>query len=96
MSKTQVFKLHLWTSGDSRVGIPGEAAEVSAVSSKAQGAEIAAPSWLINAADYDQADFKDTLEAFRAKAREAFEVIWPNEKVHAVFDFELLDQRQVG
>ncbi|HEJ2342378.1 TPA: hypothetical protein ACKQHR_001577 [Pseudomonas aeruginosa] len=84
MSTLQVRKLHLWTSGDLSVGLSGEAAEITA------------PSWLINAADYDHAEFKEVLEDFRSKICEAFSVIWPNVKVNAVYDFELLEERQVG
>ena len=62
MSNLQVSKLHLWTSGDRTAGIAGEAAEITA------------PSWLINSADYDPTEFKAVLEDFRSKILEAFSV----------------------
>ncbi|MBO8337094.1 hypothetical protein [Pseudomonas aeruginosa] len=62
-----VHKLHLWTDGDSNSGRTGETAEVSA------------PGWLLSSEAYDPEEFMVVLEAFREKAREAFEVIWPNE-----------------
>ncbi|HGN3115167.1 TPA: hypothetical protein ACKRQV_001251 [Pseudomonas aeruginosa] len=83
MSNLQVSKLHLWTSGDRTAGIAGEAAEITA------------PSWLINSADYDPTEFKAVLEDFRSKILEAFSVLW-DEKVNAVYDFELLEERRVG
>lgn len=84
MSNLQVSKLHLWTSSDRFAGIAGEAAEVTA------------PSWLINSEDYDPTEFKAVLEDFRSKILEAFSVLWANQKINAVFDFELLEERQVG
>ncbi|HCF0590427.1 TPA: hypothetical protein RJN57_000516 [Pseudomonas aeruginosa] len=72
-----VHKLHLWTDGDSNSGRTGETAEVSA------------PGWLLSSEAYDPEEFMVVLEAFREKAREAFEVIWPNEIVFAKYDFEL-------
>lgn len=80
MSELKVKALHLWTNGDQSVGIQGESAEVTA------------PGWLINAADMDAEDFKACLEEFRQKVREAFEVIWPNEKIFALYDFELAEE----
>lgn len=80
MSIQQVEKLYLWTAGDSSVGISGESAEVSA------------PGWLISSEHYEREGFKATLEEFREKVREAFEVIWPNEKVYAQYDFELREE----
>ncbi|HGM8089615.1 TPA: hypothetical protein ACKP9S_006032 [Pseudomonas aeruginosa] len=84
MSNLHVSKLHLWTSGDRFAGIAGEAAEITA------------PSWLINSADYDPTEFKAVLEDFRSKTLEAFSVLWPNERINAVYDFELLEERRVG
>ncbi|MEA8592103.1 hypothetical protein PZT57_26015 [Pseudomonas aeruginosa] len=80
MSIQQIQKLHLWTAGDPSVGISGETAEVSA------------PGWLISSQDYDPDGFRERLEEFRQKVREAFEVIWPNEKVHTSYDFELAEE----
>lgn len=80
MSFQRVEKLHLWTAGDSSVGISGESAEVSA------------PGWLVSSEHYEPEDFKSSLEEFREKVREAFEVIWPNEKVYAQYDFELREE----
>lgn len=77
MEVLKIEKLHLWTDGDSSVGIPGNTAEVSA------------PGWLISSADFEGDDFKATLEAFREQVRDAFELIWPDEKVYALYDFEL-------
>ncbi|MBW6122619.1 hypothetical protein KZ843_06890 [Pseudomonas aeruginosa] len=79
MEIQQVGKLHLWTSGDGSVGISGESAEVSA------------PGWLLSSEHFDAEDFKSTLEQFREKVRTAFELIWPDEKVHARYDFEMCD-----
>ncbi|EKY4113585.1 TPA: hypothetical protein ACGW3M_001077 [Pseudomonas aeruginosa] len=80
MSTNVIQTLHLWTNGDSSVGISGESAEVSA------------PGWLINSEDYEPQEFRETLEAFRAKMIEAFQVVWPAEQVHAKYDFELRDE----
>ena len=80
MSFQRIEKLHLWTAGDSSVGIPGESAEVSA------------PGWLISSEHFDPEGFKSRLEEFRQKIREAFEVVWPDEKVYAQYDFELREE----
>ncbi len=80
MSNQEIQKLYLWTDGDSSVGLPGETAEVSA------------PGWLISSKDYDSDDFRELLEEFRLKIREAFEVIWANTEVHARYDFELAEE----
>lgn len=77
MSIQKVQNLHVWTNGDSSAGISGDSADVSA------------PGWLISSEDYDSEGFKAALEEFREKVRQAFEVIWPDEKVYAMFDFEL-------
>lgn len=79
MSIQKVEKLYLWTNGDCSVGLSGETAEVSA------------PGWLISSEDYDADAYKATLDEFRAKACEAFKVIWPNKQVYAMFDFEMPD-----
>ncbi|HBN9243699.1 hypothetical protein ACF0C0_12405 [Pseudomonas aeruginosa] len=80
MSIQRVEKLHLWTTGDSSVGTSGESAEVSA------------PGWLVSSEHYEPEGFNATLEEFREKVREAFEVIWPNEKVYAQYVFELREE----
>jgi hypothetical protein len=80
MSIQRVEKLHLWTIGDSSVGISGDSANVSA------------PGWLVSSEDYEPEGYKATLEEFREKVRVAFEVIWPNEKVYAQYDFELREE----
>jgi hypothetical protein len=77
-----VHKLHLWTDGDSKSGRSGETAEVSAAG------------WLLSREAYDPEEFMAVLEAFREKAREAFEIIWANEKVSAQYDFELRDENE--
>lgn len=78
----RIEKLHLWTAGDSSVGIPGESAEVSA------------PGGLISSEDFAPEDFKSHLEEFRQKAREAFKVLWPDEEVYAQYDFELREENE--
>lgn len=83
MEVLKVEKLHLWTDGDSSVGIPGETAEVSA------------PGWLISSADFEADDFKATLMAFREQVRDAFELIWPDQKVFAMYDFELREEDEL-
>lgn len=77
MKNQRVQTLHLWTAGDKDVGIGSESAEVTA------------PEWLVCSEHYDEADYKAVLEEFRQKITEAFAVIWPNEKIHAQYDFEL-------
>lgn len=84
MSVQRVVTLHLWTAGDSRVGIAGETAEITA------------PGWLVSSDQYEADGFKVVLEEFRVKARSAFEVLWPKEEVFAKYDFELHEENEAS
>lgn len=80
MHLQRVKKLHLWTDGDASTGIAGEIAEVFA------------PGWLVSTEHYEPDEFRAILEEFRVKVRDAFTVIWPNERVYARYDFELREE----
>ena len=71
----RVETLHIWAQTETSSGL---------------SARELVPSWLLNSIAFDAKAFKGRLENFRAIMRTTYEGIWPGQRVHAVFDVELL------
>lgn len=73
----QISSVHVWTTGDMSVGLPGQNAVV-----QAEG------DFLIDLTNYDEADRAPALQAFREKIKDAFQSIW-DETPNVAFDYEV-------